>query len=212
MAVLDIHSRSMQESAALTAMQAEYTVSPLDVIRILNRERVSFVLVGLHGLSGWMNEPRGTEDVDVVVALRQIKKATRGLHTAFPHLVVEDHEVVVRFRDPERNKVVIDLMKPVQTLYRETFKHVHEVSAKGERYRIPSLEMALAMKFGAMLSPNRADEDKFQDAHDFIRMVKTNKDIDVPRLGELGELVFGGGGARLTEMVRQVKAGERLVL
>jgi hypothetical protein len=193
-------------------MQAEYAVSPIDVIKVLNGNKISFVLVGLHGLGGWIDDPRGTQDVDVVVALRQVQKATRALKNAFPKLDVEDHDVVVRFRDPETRKVVIGVMKPVQTLYRETFKNVHEVNLKGQKYRIPSLEMALAMKFGAMLSPNRADEDKFQDAHDFILVVKTNPNVNTQKLTELGELVYGGGGARLAEMVRQVRAGEKLVL
>lgn len=71
--------------------------------------------------------------------------------------------------------------------------------------------MALTMKFSAMLSPHRAEEDKFQDAHDFILLVKANPSIDTRKLAELGELVFGGG-ARLLEMVRQVRAGEKLDL
>ena len=39
---------------------------------------------------------------------------------------------------------------------------------EGQHYLIPSLEMALAMKFVPMVSPNRQDlEGKYQDAHDF---------------------------------------------
>ena len=83
-------------------------------------------------------------------------------------------------------------MKP-RSLYREVFRHTHAVSQSQQQYRIPTLEMALAMKFAAMTSPNRQEEDKFQDAHDFIRVVKQNDEINDAKLHALGELVYGGG-------------------
>lgn len=211
MKLQDIHARSLRDSAELSGYQAEYTVSPLDVIPLLNHAGISFVLVGAHGLGGWLKEPRGTKDVDLVVATKHLKKATRVLQQAFPYLQVEEHEVVIRFREPNSQEVVIDVMKP-NALYRETFKHTHAVSAGGQSYRIPSLAMALTMKYASMLSPNRQEEDKHQDAHDFIRMVRSNANIDADTLSELGELVYGGGGKGILEMLRKVRAGERLVL
>ena len=67
-------------------------------------------------------------------------------------------------------------------------------------------------KSALLLSPLRQDENKHQDAHDFITMVKANETIDADSLAQLGELVYGGGGAGLVEMVRKVRAGEKLVL
>ncbi|HEV3117395.1 MAG TPA: hypothetical protein VGY58_10095 [Gemmataceae bacterium] len=97
-------------------------------------------------------------------------------------------------------------------LYREAFKHTRTVSASGQTYKIPSLEMALTMKFAAMLSPNRDDADRFQDAHDFINIVRANPEIDRKKAAALGELVCAGGGNDLLEMVRKVQAGEKLTL
>jgi hypothetical protein len=120
-------------------------------------------------------------------------------------------EVVIRFKDRDSGAIVIDVVKP-RGLYGNTFKNTHLVSSGGQTYRIPSLEMALAMKFAAMISPNWADEEKHQDAHDFIVMVKANAEWNRDKLVALGESVYGGGGADLLEMIRQVQAGERLVL
>jgi hypothetical protein len=207
----EIHQRSLRTSTALTALYKERYVSPLEVIAVLNAAKVSFVLVGAHGIAGWMREPRATQDVDVVVAERHLKKATRALREAFPHLVPLDLEAVIRLCDRETGEPAIDLLK-TRSIYRESFKYTVAVAAKGQPYRIPSLEMALAMKFAAMVSPNRQDEDKHQDAHDFIRIVKENPEIDAEKLTHLGEHVYGGGGADLVEMVRKVRAGEKLVL
>jgi len=208
----DSHAISLGTSAILSSQQVEDAISPYDVIGLLNQAKISFVLAGAYGLSGWLGKPRATQDVDVIVAVRHLKKATRVLLDAFPDLEADDQSVVIRLKQRESQEVVIDLMKPNQSLYREAFKHTRTVEAKGHRYRIPSLEMALAMKFAAMLSPNRQEGDRYLDAHDFIHMVKRNQDIDVNMLLELGELVYNGGGANLVEKVRVVRAGEKLVL
>ena len=69
-----------------------------------------------------------------------------------------------------------------------------------------------AMKFAAMISPYRLEEKKLKDASDFIYMVKGNPDIEFGTLTHLGQLVYGGGGAEICEMVRKVRAGEMLVI
>jgi hypothetical protein len=68
------------------------------------------------------------------------------------------------------------------------------------------------LKFCPMISLTRAAEDKHQDAHDFILMVKKNAEIDLEKLRELGDLVYPGGGKEIIELVRKVRAGEKLVL
>jgi hypothetical protein len=207
----DIHATSIDKSATLSAMQVPHVISPQDVIAVLNEAKVKFVLVGAHGLSGWVAKPRATEDVDVVVMDRHLKKATRALMAAFPGLEAQDEAVVIRFRDKASGEVAIDVLKQ-RELYREAFKHTRIVSASGRSYRIPTLEMALTMKFAAMVSPNRAEANRFLDAHDFIRMVQANKEVDRKKLAILGELVFSGGGPEVLEMVRKVHAGEKLIL
>ena len=78
-----------------------------------------------------------------------------------------------------------------------------------EGYRVPTLEMALACKFAPMISLMRVDEKKYEDAADFIAIVKTNDDID---LEKLGDIVYNGGGQEILELVRRIRAGEKLEL
>jgi hypothetical protein len=123
-----------------------------------------------------------------------------------------DLEVVSRLRDKKTADVLIDVMKPVQEPTRSVFKNYVTVKEKKETYRIPTLEMGLVLKFAPMISLNRADEDKHQDAHDFIRMVKNNAEIDLEKIEGLGDLVYNGGGKEILELVRRVRAGEKLEL
>jgi hypothetical protein len=217
MKVLDIHERRLQRSAEIARFQMELQMekrflSPLDVIRVLNREKISFVLVGAYGLSGWMTQARATEDVDVIVALKQVKKATRLLQIDFPFLEADDQEVVVRLRDKESKDVLIDLMKPTQPLLRAIFKNAEKVELKKQTYRIPTVEMALVLKFAPMISLARVDKKKLIDAHDFMDIVERNPELDEEMLHTLGELVYPGGGKEVIEMVRKIRAGEKLRL
>ncbi len=168
-------------------------ISPADVIAVLNEAGVRFVLMGNYGITGWRDEQRATEDVDVLVRTRDHRKAVRAIHEAFPRLQVEDSVVVTRFLDPVTAIPLIDLMKPNQPLFKVAFRQTVLVE---EGYRIPNLEFALACKFAAMVSPYRVVKKKHLDAADFISMVEKNQSaIRSPRLRRLGERVYPGGGA-----------------
>jgi hypothetical protein len=212
MNVPEVHARSLATSTALSVYYMPELITPLQVIEVLNGAGVKFVLVGAHGLGGWMQKPRATQDVDVLVAARGVTKAVRVLLAAFPHLEADDHEVVTRLRERESKAVRIDVMKPKQPLFREALKHTRTVTLEGQSYQIPSLEMALALKFAPMISLNRADKDKHIDAHDFMYIIDCNPDIDLEQLAEFGELVYPGGGKELVEKVGQVRRGEKLCL
>ncbi len=211
MQLQEVHQRYFRTSVALSEMQVKNMISPREVIRVLNEAGVKFVLVGAHGIAGWLRKPRATQDVDVVVMEKHVKKATRALVAAFPQLEPVELPVVVRLRDRDSGEVLVDVMKQ-RELYRETFKHAQAVSEGGQDYRIPNLEMALAMKFAAMIGPNRQPMDKHQDAHDFGQMVLQNPQLDHDELADLGDRVYNGGGAEVLEKVRQVQAGETLQL
>jgi hypothetical protein len=108
--------------------------------------------------------------------------------------------------------VRIDVLKPNQELYQAAFKNTHTAQSEGLSYEVPSLELALAMKFAAMRSSEREMADKYFDAADFMRIVKESPASDLKRLHELGQLVYNGGGDEVVENVRKVRAGEKLSL
>ena len=109
MAVQDIHAISLAKTAALSEIQVMNVIAPLDIIKLLNHEHISFVLVGAYGRAGWTKKPRASEDVDFVVAARHHKKAVRLLLTAYPRLEADDHDVVTRLRDRETRDVAVDI-------------------------------------------------------------------------------------------------------
>lgn len=186
-------------------------IPPEEVVRVLNAANVSFTLVGAHGLGGWTQKPQATEDVDVVVTARHIKKARPALTTAFPHLHVIDAPLVVRLKDGKRGPAAIRLLKPAPLLLRAALRNTRTVRSERQQYKVPSLEMALALIFDRLVSPYRDDADKIQDAAEFGQMVGNHPVINWHRLSALGDLVFFGGGSNLIATVRRVQAGEQIL-
>jgi hypothetical protein len=211
-ALPDVHGLSLFKSSKLSGVYVPHFIRPEDVIRVLTAAKVSFTLVGAHGLGGWTGKPRATEDVDIVVEQRHVKKAVAALTAAFPNLDVDDQPAVARLRDRETGSVAIDVMKPNQAVIHAALKHTHTVRNGRQSYKVPSLEMALALKFAPMVSLNRSDLDKQQDAVDFGRIVASNPKLDLDQLAALGGLVYPGGGKEIVEFVRRVRAGEQLIL
>jgi hypothetical protein len=180
-------------------------VTPEGVIAALHRAGVRCVLMGTHGLGGWRSEARATQDVDVLVTKKDLRKAVRALAEAYPELEFEDTPVVARFTDPATRQRVIDVMKPTQAVYQVVFRHTLPV---GQTHRIPDLEMALAAKFAAMVSPNRLPDKKLIDAGDFVNVVRHNRDkINLQKLKRLGDKVYPDGGAEILRRVEDIDAG-----
>ena len=207
-----VHLQCLAISTALSRHNVADYISPEAVIDVLNAAGVRFMLAGAHAIAGWMNEARNTQAVDVLVATRHLRGAVRALRAAYPHLVVRDTPVVTRFADPTTGTVVLDVMKPNQPLHRVAMRHAHRIETADRTYLVPTLEFALAMKFAAMVSPCRERRRKMRDATDFLGIVEVNPVIDLAKLAKLGDRVYPGGGAEIVELVRRVRAGEKIDL
>lgn len=198
------HAQALRVSSRIAAnIQQMYKrkssiVQPQAVIKTLNDAGIKFTLMGAHAIAGWLDEPRATQDVDVLIHSRH-PQAVRAVKKAFPDLTVEDLPAVTRFVDSATKLRVIDLMKAQAALYKAVPKHVHQV---GKTYRIPNLNMALVLKYAAMMSPTRTLKKQRLDEADFIGMVKHNHEIiDRDELARLAELAKTGGGAEILRMV-----------
>ena len=198
--------------------------SPVNVnhiLRALTQKRIPFVLTGAHGIASWTGLPRNTLDVDILVkAGRNYNRAVNALRALYPQLEVRTIFGVTGFFPAGQKQSVIDVTYPHRIDLQETLAHPTwtEDKEQGLRYRIPSLEEALANKYGAMLTLSRDPDKRLIDAADFTRMVRHSADPgrhppDLQRLQALGEMVWpAGGGAEILRLVEQVKAGQTVDL
>jgi hypothetical protein len=209
-----MHERAIGTATRLTRYFQEahrprsVMVSPKKVVRVLHEAKVSFVLMGTHGLNSWRSKPRATQDVDVLVARKDHVRAVRTINAAFPKLVMSDYAVVTRFKDPVDDEPRIDLMKPSQKVFKMAFRHTLQVD---KFHRIPDLEMALISKFAAMVSPRRERLRKMQDAVDFADMfIRNQTDVDRIKLARLAEQVYKGGRKEISKLIDDILAGGKI--
>src|SRR5205807_1856008 len=107
---------------------------------------------GAHAIGGWTGRPRATRDVDILVkAGRNHARAVKVIRELYPQLETRNFTGVTAFFVPGENESVIDITYPHRADNEETLNNpVWVKTPDGLKYRIPSLEAALANKYGAM--------------------------------------------------------------
>jgi hypothetical protein len=187
------------------------------ILQTLRAKKIPFVLTGAHGISGWTGRPRSTKDVDILVkGGRNYSRAVKAMRVLYPHLEMRQFAGVTGFFLPGDKESLLDVTYPHRADIQETLETAVWVEERGQRYRIPALEPALANKYGAMLSPTRDIIKRGQDSIDFALMVKHSCDpgrqpIDLERLAVLGEKVWpGGGGQEILRLVQEVQEGRAI--
>jgi len=200
---------------------ADSVVDVNEVLKTLAKKRIPFVLTGTHGISGWTGRSRATLDVDILVKSgRNYARAIKAIRELYPRLETRVFFGVTGFFKPGEKESLLDITYPHRADIEETLANPVWVDDKelGIRYRVPSLEAALANKYGAMLTVSRQSRKRRQDVLDFEWMVVHSLDearvpIDLEKLAMLGEKVWpGGGGAGIVRLVATVKAGQPIEL
>jgi hypothetical protein len=194
-------------------------ITPQPVIDVLVKAGVKkWVLMGLHGYSGYLADPRTTQDVDIMVAASERKKAVKAIQAAWPTLLVQHYSEVVRFRDPNdpdlqgNPKPTIDIMMPWAEFQQTILKDYVLIDEK-TKHRIPRLEAALVAKYAAMVSITRSIEKKEYDAGDFRRMVRANYDhIDRESLRRLAAQVWSDGADDIEHFLDIAMSNQQVVL
>ncbi|HEX5270910.1 MAG TPA: nucleotidyl transferase AbiEii/AbiGii toxin family protein, partial [Gemmataceae bacterium] len=212
---------AVNECAALSDLfrRRHRSMSPVQpdfrqIILALQEKKIPFVLTGAHGISTWTGRPRSTQDVDILVkGGRNQARAVKALRALYPGLEVRNFTGVVAFFVPGERESVLDVTYPHRPDIEVTLQSDVWVEDQGLRYRIPSLEAALANKYGAMLAADRDALKRAQDAVDCYQMVRHSfdegrKPIDRVHLRILGEMVRPGGGEEMLSLVEQVRSGQ----
>jgi hypothetical protein len=208
------HAYGVRTSARLSSYtkrhqrKAAMDITPQDVVDALNAADIKdWVLMGLHGYVGYMPNPRATQDVDILVPYASRPRAKKAIATRWPELIVRELSQVTRFMDPldldheGHPKPLIDLMHPWSPFQELILKEYVLVDAETQ-HRLPTLDAALVSKYAAIVSPYRARDDKEQDAVDFRRLVRANRDrIRRDDLRRLAALVWEGGANEIERFV-----------
>jgi hypothetical protein len=184
------------------------------IVAALQAKKIPFVLTGAYGIATWTGRPRSTHDVDILVkGGRNHARAVKAIQLLYPDLEMHMFTGLAAFFVPGERESVIDVIYPHRDDIAQTLATALWVEDGGIKFRIPTLETALANKYGASLSLLRDAGKRAQDMVDFYFMVKQSLEegrqpIDMERVAELGELVCpDGGGVELVRLVKEAKLG-----
>lgn len=183
-------------------------VAPEDVVPVLIAQKIDFMLVGAYGISGWLMQPRATQDVDVLVRTMDRGKTASALLQKYSDWAVEKCPQVWRLG--KNDQVLVDIMLTNSPLHKRVFKEFAFTVVSGTKVKVPKVECAITMKFSAMTGHYRRQEKKYLDAADFVSMINKNKKLDLDLLHELAELQYSGAGAELLKYVEEARAGRSL--
>jgi hypothetical protein len=217
------HARGVEESAFLSnryrKMWAAMDTFKIDLDAILNalhEKKIPFVLTGAYGIAGWIGQARATHDVDILVrAGRNHARAVKAMRALYPQLEVRKQGGRTAFYVLGEKFSVLDVVWPFRADQEVTLATgIWAKVGAQKKCRVPTLEAALANKYGAMLSTGRSPIKRGQDGIDFAAMVQHSLDegrqpIDLEQLEKLGEKVWlGGGGKEILHCVELAKAGQ----
>src|SRR5262249_12375716 len=153
--------------------------------------------------------PRCHPDVDILVSRKDFTRTRAVLERSYKHLVSSREDVRVRFSDRQSGVGILDLFRS-NGWYQSTFKNKHRLCSRGQSFRVPSLEMALAMRFRGIIDRSRPQEDRYMEAHDFLVAVGANPEVDLNKLMKLCDSAWPNGGYRALRMVRKCRAGRKV--
>ena len=183
-----------------SALNAEENIpEPSEVIKIIDQSKTNYVIIGAHGIYHHTQKLRATIDIDIVVS--DPPKVTKLISDAWPFLIIKNLEAKISFMQDGHE--VIDLVKPNQPIFLLALQH----HADG----LPTLEMALVLKFASMISPNRQMPEKTQDAADFKIMTLKNKDkLCLEKLTELAAKaeIYNGAPKEISELTSNIIDGK----
>ena len=197
-------NETIEESFRLTRFRTHGAIDAIQVIEVLRKARVSFVLSGAIGLAGWMQKPQAETELDFLVAQKDLEKAAQAVTNVLPRTKLVKTPLRWRLLDRQDKPGVINLIRPVMEPDRWVFANAKTIQIDGQTCRIPSLEMAMAMKFGSIASIYRNEEGKLLDKYDLARMVSRNARRNEAKLSKLAARLFPGGARLIRKVINQV--------
>jgi hypothetical protein len=162
----------------------------------LLRSGIPFVVVGARAVNVYINEPRNTQDIDILT--NQYDELAEWTHREYPDLEMQTSELVIRFSDG--SNPILDIMKPND----ETFQHALKDTKQVGKFQVVSPEALIAMKFGAIMSGHRKLARKAQDRVD-IGNILDNTKVDLRKSAQYVQHLFPGATHAFAGIIKKIK-------
>ena len=185
----------------------EYSQSPEEIKIIQDlaeHNNLKLVLIGANAVNAYSGKPRMSQDVDFVCD--KPKKLIKLIRHALPQIEIKEESVVYRLL--KNGLQIIDIIKP----YNDLLLSALSKTSKHKGFIIPTIEVVVALKYAAMISPHRQQDDQSQDAVDFARIVRNNPKLNVEKTAKYASSIHETAAGEIKKFITDIRAGRRLRL
>jgi hypothetical protein len=175
------------------------------ICKLAKDNNIVLVLIGANAVNAYSGKPRASQDVDFVCD-KPKKLITLIKKTIAKKISLEIKENAVVFRLSKNGEEFLDIIKP----YNELLKIALSKTKRVREFSIPIIEVVVALKYAAMISPHRQQDDQLQDAVDFSRIVRNNPGLNIKKTIEYASSVHETAADEIKKFIADIRAGKRL--
>ena len=181
-----------------------------DVLSIVGSEHVLIggLAVGYHG------RPRATLDVDLLIPGKKLVDVREALEAKgyevkpFPGMIR-----TYRMGDPSGESVADIVSREANPVLREAARHYEPATLLGQPVNVIRRGALVALKFHAIVSPDRKLADRYQDLADIGHVLAKRWGPDDARLaGTVAASIDGNASARLEKLIDDLSKGRPVEL
>ena len=183
-----------------------------ELVDVLTAVGSDHVLIG--GLAvGYHGRPRATLDIDLLIPgkkLIDVREALEGKGydvRPFPGMIRT-------YRDRVSGESVADIVsREANPVLREAARHAEPAKLLGQSVNVIRRGALVALKFQAVISPDRKLADRYQDLADIGHVLAVHFDADDLRLaGTVAATIDGNARAQLEKLIDDLSHGRPVAL
>lgn len=182
----------------------------VDVLSVVGSEHVLIggLAVGYHG------RPRATLDVDLLIPGKKLVDVREALEAKgyevrpFPGMIR-----TYRPGDPSGESVADIVSREANPVLREAARHFETTTLLGQPVNVIRRGALVALKFHAVMSPDRKLADRYQDLADIGHVLAKRWSVDDALLaGSVAATIDGNARARLEKLIDDLTHGRPVAL
>jgi hypothetical protein len=183
-----------------------------ELVDILAAVGSDHVLIG--GLAvGYHGRPRATLDIDLLIPGKKLVEVREALE-AKGYDVRPFPGMIRTYRSERSDESIADIVsREANPVLREAARHAEQALLLGQPVNVIRRGALIALKFQAILSPERKLADRYQDLADIGHVLAKRFDADDARLaGTVAATIDGSARARLEKLIDDLSHGRPVAL
>ena len=171
------------------------------ILDVLLASKIPFTVIGAFATNCYSSRPRHSQDIDVLA--KEPGKLAAYVAQVRPDLQLTKSKVVFRFS--ENGKEILDILAANNPI----FVHAITDTQTHGQITVPSPEALVAMKFLAIMAPERQQLSRAQDKVDMF-MIISNHNVSIDKVKKYLSDLYDRAGEDFENFLKKEKEEEEL--